>query len=156
MAKKIAEETAAPKPFDPSPAVPNKKSTSGVTGKPPPTGRLVWLCVSGWLVPGLGHWVLGKKIRALILFAAIVSMFLLGLAMKGEFFSTGSGSYLETLGYFGELCVGLAMPLASFFGYLGNPFFVSADYGTAFLVSAGMLNVLAILDAYDIAMGRKH
>ena len=48
------------------------------------------------------------------------------------------------------------MPLASFFGYGGgDPFFVSADFGTAFLVAAGMLNVLTVLDAYDIALGRK-
>ena len=43
-----------------------------------------------------------------------------------------------------------------FFGYSGgDPFFVSSDYGTAYLVAAGMLNVLAVLDCYDIAMGRK-
>jgi Family of unknown function (DUF6677) len=90
------------------------------------------------------------------LFASIVLMFLMGVAMRGEFFTTGSGSYLQTLGYFGELCVGTPMPAARFFGYAGgDPLFVSADYGTAYLVAAGMLNVLAIFDVYDIAMGRK-
>ena len=80
----------------------------------------------------------------------------LGLAMEGEFFSRQSDSYLQILGYFGELCVGLAMPTAGFFGYSGgDPFFVSSDYGTAFLVTAGMLNALTILDVYDIALGRK-
>ncbi len=83
-------------------------------------------------------------------------MFLFGLGMKGEFFSTQSGSFLQTLGYFGELCIGLAMPVARFFGYVGDPFFVSSDYGTAFLVSAGMLNLLTIMDAYDITVGRKN
>jgi hypothetical protein len=123
---------------------------------PPKTATLVRLCVAAWLVPGLGHLLLGRKWRALILFAAIVSTFLLGLGMQGEFFTTGSGAYLQTLGYFGELCVGIAMPAARFFGYGGgNPLFVSADFGTAFLVSAGMLNMLSILDAYDIANGRK-
>jgi hypothetical protein len=122
----------------------------------PTVGQLTRLCVAAWLVPGLGHLLLGRKWRALILFSAITIMFLLGLAMQGEFFTTGSGSYLQTLGYFGELCVGVAMPIAKFFGYSGgNPFFMSADYGTAYLVSAGMLNVLAILDSYDIAVGRK-
>lgn len=122
----------------------------------PQTGRLIRLCVAAWLVPGLGHLLLGRKWRALILFVSIVAMFLLGLAMHGEFFSTGSASWLQTLGYLGELCVGVAMPAARFFGYSGgDPFFVSSDYGTAYLVTAGMLNVLAILDAYDIAMGRK-
>jgi len=122
----------------------------------PPLGQLVRLCLAAWLIPGLGHLLLGRKWRALILFVSILTMFLLGLAMQGQFFTTDSGSYLRTLGYFGEMCVGVAMPAAKFFGYSGgNPFFVSSDYGTAFLVSAGMLNVLCILDSYDIAMGRK-
>jgi hypothetical protein len=120
-------------------------------------GRLVRLSVAAWLVPGCGHLMLGRKWRALILFVSILSMFLLGIAMNGEFFTVHAPSYLERLGFFGEMAVGVAMPTALFFGYAGgNPFFASADYGTAFLVAAGMLNVLAILDAYDIALGRKN
>ena len=120
-------------------------------------GRLVRLCVAAWLIPGCGHLMLGKKWRALILFVCILSMFLLGIAMQGEFFKLHAPSYLERLGFFGEMAVGVAMPAALFFGYSGgNPFFVSGDYGTAFLVAAGMLNVLAILDAYDIALGHKN
>ena len=114
------------------------------------------MSAAAWAVPGLGHFLLGRRWRALILFAAIVAMFLLGLAMQGQYFATGSESYLQTLGYYGELCAGLIVPGAKFFGYNGgNPLFVSADYGTAFLVSAGMLNTLSILDTYDIALGRK-
>ena len=126
------------------------------TPAPPKRSTLVRLCVAAWVVPGLGHLLLGRRWRALIYFVAIVTMFLMGIAMQGEFFSTASGSYLQTLGYFGELCVGVAMPAARFFGYAGgDPLFVSADYGTAYLVAAGMLNMLCILDVYDIAMGRK-
>ena len=122
----------------------------------PKLSTLVRLCVAAWMVPGLGHLLLGRKWRAVILFSAIVTMFLMGIAMQGEFFTTGSGSYLQTLGYFGELCVGLAMPAARFFGYAGgNPLFISADFGTAYLVAAGMLNALSVLDTYDIAMSRK-
>jgi hypothetical protein len=122
----------------------------------PKLTTLVRLCVAAWLVPGLGHLLLGRKWRALILFCAIVAMFVMGIAMQGQFFATSSGSYLQTLGYFGELCVGLAMPVARFFGYAGgNPLFVSSDFGTAYLVSAGMLNMLSVLDTYDIAVGRK-
>ena len=137
MANKVVQETIS------APAAP--KLTT-----------LVRLCVAAWMVPGLGHLLLGRKWRALILFSGIVTMFLMGLAMQGEFFTTDSGSYLQTLGYFGELCVGLAMPVARFFGYDGgNPLIVSADFGTAYLIAAGMLNTLSILDTYDIAMGRK-
>jgi hypothetical protein len=121
----------------------------------PEIGRLVRICAASWVVPGCGHLLLGRRWRALIFLGCIIAMFLLGLGMKGEVFSTQSGSFLQTLGYIGEMCVGAALPLARFFGYSGDPFFVSSDYGTAFLVSAGMLNVLTILDAYDIAVGRR-
>ena len=144
MAGKVIEEEAAA-----------AKTKAAATH--PPIITLVRLCVAAWLIPGLGHLMLGRKWRALILFASIGIMFVLGLAMQGQFFSISSASYLQTLGYYGELCVGLAMPGARFFGYAGgDPFFVSSDFGTAYLVAAGMLNVLAVLDCYDIAMGRKN
>jgi hypothetical protein len=117
---------------------------------------LIKICVAAWVIPGLGHYLLKKRIRALILFLAIVGMFVLGLLMHGTFFEIGSPSILERLGYLGELCAGILMPAATFFGYGGGrPFFISADYGTAYLVTAGMLNILSILDAYDIAVARK-
>ncbi|MBI1940725.1 MAG: hypothetical protein HYS33_04360 [Acidobacteria bacterium] len=120
------------------------------------TMRWVRVCVAAWLIPGCGHLLLGRKGRALILFASILSMFLLGLAMQGQFFSIERGAILRTLGFFGEMCVGVAMPVATFLGYSGgNGFSPSSDYGTAFLVAAGMLNALTVFDAYDIALGRK-
>jgi Family of unknown function (DUF6677) len=120
------------------------------------SGSLLGLCLAAWLIPGLGHFMVGRKGRALVLFLAIVGMFVLGLAMQGQFFGTGSGSILQTLGYFAELAVGVPRPAATFFGYAGgNTYFVCSDYGTAYMISAGMLNVLTILDACDIALGRK-
>ena len=145
MARKVAEqeESAAREAVRPSRAQAS-------------SGRLFGLCVAAWVIPGFGHFLLGRKGRAMVLFLAIVGMFVLGLAMQGQFFSTGSGSYLHTLGYFAELSIGVSMPVATFFGYAGgNTYFVCSDYGTAFLIAAGMLNVLTILDVYDIAMGRK-
>ena len=145
----------ARKATEAEPATKKNNARSDVAAQPG-TGQLVWLCVAGWLIPGCGHFILGKKWRALILGTTILIMFFLGLAMQGEFYALQSTSILESLGFLGELCVGAAMPLAKFFGYSGgDPFFISADFGTAFLVTAGMLNVLSVLDAYDIAMGRK-
>lgn len=133
-----------------------KSAASSKASHSPETGHLVSLCVAAWLVPGLGHWLLNRKWRAIILFLAILGMFVVGLLMQGQFFALNSASYLERLGWLGELCAGLAMPVAKFFGYGGgNPFFISADYGTTYLVTAGMLNLLCILDAYDIALARK-
>ncbi len=137
----------------------HEKTGSGgsKTGQPQPSsGHLFTLCLAGWLIPGMGHLLLGRKWRALILFVCIVGMFLLGVAMQGQYFALGSPSYLHSLGYFAELSVGVTMRAASFFGYKGgDTFFVCSDYGTAFLIGAGMLNLLTILDAYDIALGRK-
>jgi Family of unknown function (DUF6677) len=129
-------------------------------GKPsvrqPSAGSLFGLCLAAWLVPGLGHFLQGRRWRALVLFLAIMAMFVFGLAMQGQFFATGTGSYLHTLGYFAELSIGVPMPAATFFGYAGgDTYFVCSDYGTAFLIAAGMLNVLTILDTHDIALGRK-
>ena len=122
-----------------------------------PTGVLVRLMVAAWLVPGAGHFLQGRKGRAMILFGSIISMFILGVLMNGEFFQLHSPSILQRLGFLGEWSVGVAMAIAHFFGYSGdNPFFASADYGSAFLVVAGMLNILTMFDAYDIAMGRKN
>jgi len=145
MARKTTTQEENPAKESASPAQPR-----------PSSGSLFGLCLAAWLVPGLGHFLLGRKGRAVVLFLAIVGMFVFGLAMQGQFFATGSGSYLHTLGYFAELSIGVPMTAATFFGYGGgNIYFVCSDYGTAFLISAGMLNVLTILDAYDIAMGRK-
>ncbi len=147
MAKKSAEAELGGRP----------RSVAAAAVAHPKTSQLVWLCVAAWLIPGCGHFMLGKKWRALVLGGAIILMFLFGLLMDGEFYALQSGAFLQSLGFIGEMCVGVAMPAAKFFGYSGgDTFFVSADYGTAFLVAAGMLNVLVILVAYDIAMGRKN
>ncbi len=100
--------------------------------------------------------MLGRRWRALVLFVSIVGMFVMGIAMQGQYFSLASSSYLHSLGYLAELAVGAPMRVATFFGYGGgNIYFACSDYGTAYLIAAGMLNVLTILDAYDIAWGRK-
>ena len=145
MARKIAEEDEKIAPGGGKPVRPH-----------PTTGNLFAICLAAWLIPGLGHLLLGRKWRALILFICIVGMFVLGLAMQGQYFVLGAPSYLHTLGYFAELSVGVPMRTATFFGYGGgDTFFVCSDYGTAFLIGAGMLNLLTVLDAYDIAWGRK-
>ncbi|MCL5005012.1 MAG: hypothetical protein M1404_00640 [Acidobacteria bacterium] len=145
MSKRVAEENE------------KKVKEAAASARPQPSaGNLFGLCLAAWLVPGLGHLLLGRKWRAVILFASIVGMFVVGIAMQGQYFYLGSGSYLHTLGYFAELAVGIPMRAATFFGYGGgDTYFVCSDYGTAYLISAGMLNVLTVLDAYDIALGRK-
>src|SRR5262245_44272947 len=135
-------------------AVAKKTVEESVPEKPElPRAFPARLIIAAWLVPGAGHFLQGKRERALILFASIISMFVFGLLMNGQFFSFRSPSTLQRLGSLGEWSVGAAMPIAHFFGYSGGDiFFVSSDYGTAFLIAAGMLNILTMFDAYDIAM----
>ena len=112
--------------------------------------------VAAWLVPGGGHFWLRRLGRGAILLGAVGAMFVSGLLMQGRFFRLDSANIVETLGFLGDLCSGLLFALAKLGGYeslvSGSP---TADYGTKFLLVAGLLNVLCILDAYDIAVRNK-
>ncbi|HEY7389525.1 MAG TPA: DUF6677 family protein [Bryobacteraceae bacterium] len=127
---------------------------------PPPLGVWAPPVLVGWLVPGGGHLLLRRRGRGLLLLFSITVMFLLGLMMRGAFFQPQTGDLLTTLintgGFVGNLCSGLLYLLSAAFGY-NQPDMAGAthDYGTKFLVAAGLLNVLAMVDAYEIAAGRK-
>jgi hypothetical protein len=110
----------------------------------------------GWLVPGAGHFLLGKWVRALLLFAAILTMYITGLALSGKVYTPNTGDLLDMLGFAGQLGTGLLYFLARLFGW-GATSVVNTlgDYGTKFLVVGGLLNVIAAIDAYSLANGRK-
>jgi hypothetical protein len=113
-----------------------------------------------WIVPGGGHFLLKRHGRAGLLLFAIVAMFLLGLMMRGEFLKPQGGDLLTILIYYGgflcNLATGIPYLIATWLGY-SQPDLAGAvhDYGTKFLVTAGLLNVLAMVDAFEIAAGRK-
>ena len=112
--------------------------------------------IAGWLIPGLGHLLLGKWIRALLIFLSIVGMFVLGLAMQGKIYQPGTGDILDILGFAGQLGMGLLCGLAHWLGWgASSTVNTLADYGRAFLVCAGLLNYIAAVDAHSLANGRK-
>jgi uncharacterized membrane protein len=113
--------------------------------------------IAGWLVPGLGHLLLGRWIRALLLFVSIVSMFVLGLAMHGKIYPPSSDIVsLDMLGFIGDLGNGLLYFLSTFAGWGQNIVqVVTADYGTKFIVVAGLLNFISAVDAHSLKLGRK-
>ena len=117
-----------------------------------PVGPLV----AAWLLPGGGHFWLKRWGRGAILLASVSAMFVAGLFMDGRFFELQQGNMVETLGFLGDLCSGLLFVAAKMGGHVSevaaSPI---ADYGTKFLLVAGLLNVLCVLDAYDIAVGNK-
>jgi hypothetical protein len=112
--------------------------------------------VAGWLIPGLGHLILGKWIRALLLFVSIAGMFLIGLGVQGKIYQPGTGDILDILGFAGQLGLGLLCGLAHWVGWgASSSVNTLADYGTKFIVCAGLLNYIAAVDAHSLANGRK-
>jgi len=114
-----------------------------------------------WAIPGGGHFLLKRYGRAGVLLGAVLLMFLFGLVMRGEFLKPQGGDLLTIAMYYGgflsNIAAGLPYLLATWFGY-SQPDVAGAvhDYGTKFLVTAGLLNVLAMVDAYEIAAGKKN
>jgi hypothetical protein len=126
----------------------------------PPVGSWAPAVALGWLIPGGGHFLLKRTGRGLLLMISVTSMFLCGLMMRGAMFQPQSGDLLTMLintgGFAGDVCSGILYLLSVWLGY-NQPDVAGAvhDYGTKFLVTAGLLNILAMVDAFEIAAGRK-
>jgi hypothetical protein len=111
--------------------------------------------IAGWLVPGAGHFLLRKWWRGALLAAAILAMFILGLAMNGKLY-TSAGDILDLLGLVGDLGNGLLYFVSRALGLGAEQVKVTtADYGRAFIVVAGLLNVMSAIDAHNLRTGRK-
>jgi hypothetical protein len=110
----------------------------------------------GWLVPGAGHIIQKRWIRGALLFVSIGSLFILGLMMQGHIYKANGGDILDILGFIGDLGAGglYIVTLAMNWGQ-GAIAFAIADYGTKFMIVAGLLNFIAVADAYHIAIGKK-
>ena len=110
----------------------------------------------GWLIPGAGHMIQKRWIRGLLLFVSIVTLFVLGLAMQGRIYKANGGDILDILGFVGDVGAGALylLSLALDWGQ-GAIAFATADYGTKFIIVAGLLNFISIADAYHIAIGKK-
>lgn len=130
--------------------------------RPPTTAWLVGL--AAWLIPGAGHALMKRWVRALLLGGSAWVSFILGFAMGGHMFnlSTGQGSspWLQVPPMIANLGTGLLYVICSLVGvgFSDDPQQAARatyEYGTTFLLVAGLLNYLTALDAFDIAAGRK-
>jgi hypothetical protein len=119
-------------------------------------GFLYSALILGWLVPGAGHVLTGRWVRGLLVFVSIASMFWLGVAMQGKLYAPNTGDVLDMLGFAGDLGNGLFYALGRILdlGH-GAVEIATADYGTKFIVVAGLLNFIAAVDAHNLRIGRK-
>lgn len=121
-----------------------------------------WLpaVVLAWIIPGAGHVLLKRPGRGALIAASVISMYLLGLMMRGALFSPQSGDLLTTViyygGFVGNVLSGILYFLTVWLGY-AQPDMAGHvhDYGAKFLVAAGLLNLLGMVDAFEIATRRK-
>lgn len=112
--------------------------------------------VSGWLVPGVGHLLLGKWVRGTLLFLSIFFMFVIGISLKGKVYLPNTGDPLDMLNFVGDLGLGALYFIARIFDLGASTITMAiADYGTKFIVVAGLLNVISAIDAHSLAIGRK-
>ncbi len=118
--------------------------------------NVLGVCVAAWFVPGLGHALYGKPRKAIVLLVVLTAMFVCGLAFNGRLFSFGGSEPLVWLAAAAQWGLGLPRLIAVFGGWgAGVVTDVTYEYGNTFLIVAGMLNLLAVIDAYDLGTGRK-
>jgi hypothetical protein len=112
--------------------------------------------IAGWLIPGAGHFMLRKWIRGTLIAVSILGMFFIGLALKGKIYTPNTGEILDILNFAGDVGNGILYVLARIFD-LGTAAVqvATADYGTKFIVVAGLLNIISAVDAHSLATGRK-
>jgi hypothetical protein len=110
----------------------------------------------GWLIPGAGHLIQKCWIRGFLLMGSVVTMFVLGLLMQGRIYSPNGGDILDVLGFVGDVGAG-GLYIVTRASDIGNVIVAhaTADYGTKYIIVAGLLNFISVADAYHIAIGKK-
>jgi hypothetical protein len=136
--------------------VPSKTTTAETARAAADPGTLTLVCVSAWLVPGAGHLYLGRRQKAAVFFVALLTMFGLGLLLEGRIFPFELSEPLVALAAVADIGLGLPWMAARLAGAgAGTVTAITYEYGNTFLIVAGLLNFLVVLDAFDVAMGRK-
>lgn len=119
-------------------------------------GGLVLLCLAAWAIPGAGHLWQGRRAKGLVFLVALPVMFAIGLLIQGRLFPFDLTDPLVGLAAIADVGIGIPYFLAKAAGAGGGDVrAVTYEYGNAFVVTAGLLNLLVVIDAYDIALGRK-
>lgn len=120
-------------------------------------GRTVTAMLLAYLVPGAGHLYLGRRARAITFFCIVVLLFVIGVAIDGDLYTINhaNGSVLRMLAALGSLGSGVIYWVAAGMGAHGDITSITFEHGTAFTITAGLMNLLLVVDAFDIAQERK-
>jgi len=132
-------------------------SKSAARVQPQPiTAMAVIAPALGWLIPGAGHLIQKRWGRGLLLMFSVVAMFVLGILMQGKVYAFNTGDILDILGFVGDLGAGGLYIVARALDIgRGAIDLATADYGTKYIIVAGLLNIISAVDAHDIALGKK-
>jgi hypothetical protein len=136
----------------PAPPRSSAASASAIVKGPGPALTVV----SAWLVPGAGHFLHRQPQKATVIFVVLVAMVVIGLGAGGRLFPFDTSEPLVLLAAAAQWMMGVPRLVAAMAGWgHGEVTAVSFEYGNTFLIVAGLLNVLVMFDAYDLATGRK-
>ena len=129
---------------------------AGPSASPLPAGRVLLATLLAWALPGAGHLYLRRPVRAATFCGLVIAALVLGCTLHGNLYRTLQGQPLTVLATLASMGVGLPhFVLRYALTYEGNPVSWGYEYGTAFLLTAGLMNLLLVLDAWDIARGQK-
>ncbi len=118
--------------------------------------RVFLITLLAWALPGMGHLLLRRWIRGAVLFACVAALAFIGLQMRGRLFDPQTGDFFDKLGFIADLGSGMFFYLARWLQNGGADVSRAAgDYGTRFFAAAGVLNILCVIDANQIATGDK-
>jgi hypothetical protein len=107
-------------------------------------------------VPGAAHVWLGRRQKGVVFFVVLSLMFAIGLMLEGRIFPFELSEPLVALAAIADIGIGVPWLLARMMGGgAGTVTAATFEYGNTFLIVSGLLNFLVMLDAFDIAMGRK-
>jgi hypothetical protein len=124
--------------------------------RPRSASQTYLICALAWFIPGGGHLYLGRMQKGLVFLITLPLMFICGLWLQGRIFPFELSQPLVALAAFADLGIGLPYFVAKALGAgAGEVIAITYEYGNSFLIVAGLLNMLVVLDAFDVAQGRK-
>jgi len=114
------------------------------------------ICIAAWAVPGAGHLLQGRLQKGITFLIALPLMFVFGLWLEGRLFPIEVTQPLVALAALADMGIGVPFFVArAMHAGAGRVIALTYEYGNAFLIVAGLMNMLVVLDAFDVAQGRK-